>query len=187
MGTSSLHRGDGTASIVLIVDDDFDTCAIVSEYLSAHGAKTIAVSEVPAALLVVSTLRVDAILTDFVMPEMDGLTFLRALREDPAHRATPVIMITGHAARDELEGAAEALGARFLEKPIELPRLLDALGQSLRGASPRRADPLQADRKRHAQPRAARIARDVVAASEQIVQASRATLEAARRSSRRRR
>jgi CheY-like chemotaxis protein len=73
------------------------------------------------ALEMLPSLRCDLVITDQMMPRMDGLTFLGRLRGDARYRALPVIMIS---AVPRPPDALGALADAFLGKPFEAPRLL---------------------------------------------------------------
>lgn len=70
------------------------------------------------ALLESSAERFDAVLLDLRMPDMDGVAFLRALRRQPVHARTPVVLTTAEADDSELMTQARALGvAAVVKKP----------------------------------------------------------------------
>jgi two-component system chemotaxis response regulator CheY len=60
----------------------------------------------------------DAVLLDLRMPDMNGVEFIRALRDHPVHRGTPVILTTAEPDESELVQQANALGvAAIVKKP----------------------------------------------------------------------
>jgi len=70
------------------------------------------------ALLEGSAEPFDAVLLDLRMPDMDGVEFLRALRRQPVHRRTPVVLTTAESDDSELMAQARALGvAAIVRKP----------------------------------------------------------------------
>jgi DNA-binding NtrC family response regulator len=73
---------------------------------------------------------VDAILSDVVMPEMDGLSFLAAAREKAPH--VPVILMSGQASLETAVKATRLGALDFVEKPVGLDRLLLTLRNALR-------------------------------------------------------
>jgi CheY-like chemotaxis protein len=64
----------------------------------------------------------DVILMDVQMPEMDGLTAMRLLRERDIH--TPVIMLTAHAMQGDCERFLAAGAVGYVAKPIQIDQLL---------------------------------------------------------------
>ena len=77
--------------------------------LSAAGYQTYAAGGVEQAWELVKTHRPDVVLLDLIMPEVDGVVFLRRLRGDPTLAGTPVIVVSGLSFMT-LTKAAEQLG-----------------------------------------------------------------------------
>ncbi|HEY7514657.1 MAG TPA: sigma-54 dependent transcriptional regulator, partial [Vicinamibacteria bacterium] len=118
---------------VLIVDDDPATLGSLSRAFALEGLEALTASSAARALERLQAEPVDAILSDVVMPGMDGLEFLERLRERAP--AVPVVLMSGQAS---LENAVKAtrLGALdFVEKPVSLDRLLLTLRNALRTSS----------------------------------------------------
>jgi CheY-like chemotaxis protein len=78
----------------------------------------------------------DAVLLDLRMPDMDGVAFLRALRRQPVHRLTPVVLTTAESDDSELLEQARALGVAAVVKKPWSP-------QALRGAVHQVIEPSQ--------------------------------------------
>jgi len=115
---------------ILIVDDDPGTLESLSRAFALEGLTALAASSAARALERLDTERVDAVLTDVVMPEMDGLSFLQRLREkDPA---VPVVVMSGQATLDMAVKATRLGALDFVEKPVGLDRLLLTLRNVLR-------------------------------------------------------
>jgi DNA-binding NarL/FixJ family response regulator len=109
---------------ILVADDDLGTRLSISDYLELHGFVAIAVENGREALVMVEKYRPHLIVTDIAMPQMDGHTFIRQIRSQPALRLLPVVFLT---ARDET--ADRIIGYQlgcdaYLAKPFELPELL---------------------------------------------------------------
>ena len=103
---------------IMVVDDDPDTVSILARHLQREGFGAIEAISGAECLRLVNERRVDVILLDLMMPEMDGFEVCRALKQDPRTAAIPIIMIT---ARDDLDARAEGmrLGVNdFLAKPV---------------------------------------------------------------------
>ena len=123
----------GSASSILVVDDDVDTCHNLADIVTDLGHHVDVAHEGPTALARVRDKHYDVALLDLRMPGMDGLTLYRAIKQLRA--GTGAIIVTAYAS----DGTAEAAGAagiwRVLPKPIEIPQLLglveEAAGQPL--------------------------------------------------------
>jgi two-component system cell cycle response regulator len=103
---------------IMVVDDDPDTVSILARHLQREGFAAIEAISGAECLRLVHEHRIDVILLDLMMPEMDGFQVCRSLRQDPATAEIPVIMIT---ARDDLDARAEGMRlgvSDFLAKPV---------------------------------------------------------------------
>ncbi len=117
------------SSRILITDDEADSREALSELLSRWGHRVDEARDGNEALRRALELHPDVIITDLVMPRMDGLWLLRTLREELPH--VPVILLTG---RGTIDSAVEAIreGAYdFLEKPIDRHRLRIVIERAL--------------------------------------------------------
>jgi DNA-binding NtrC family response regulator len=114
---------------VLIVDDEKNILSTLQRALKIEDYEADVAGSAAIALEKTGTKAYDAILLDVMMPEMDGITMLRRMRDQG--NDVPVIVMSGHAT---IETAVEAtrLGAHdFIEKPIATERLLLSLGRAL--------------------------------------------------------
>jgi two-component system response regulator AtoC len=114
-------------SRVLVVDDRAEMAEVIAEELGERGFDVCAITSGREALSLLQTERIDALVTDLRMPEVDGLTLLRtSIALDPSR---PVIMMTAYGS---LETALEAVNGgtwQYLTKPFRvdlLARLLEA-------------------------------------------------------------
>jgi CheY-like chemotaxis protein len=80
---------------VLIVDDDRMFREVVRMRLAAAGYQTFVACGADEGWAMAQAGRPDVVLLDLVMPEVDGVSFLRRLRADPGLAATPVIVVSG--------------------------------------------------------------------------------------------
>ena len=94
---------------ILIVDDDAMFREIVRMRLAAAGYRAIVASGAEEGWAVARAQRPDVVLLDLIMPEADGVTFLRRLRADPQLAETPVILVSALSYM-ALTKAAEELG-----------------------------------------------------------------------------
>lgn len=115
---------------ILIVDDDPGTLASLSRAFALEGYTALTASSAARGLERLAEQPVDAILSDVVMPEMDGLEFLASVRERAPD--VPVILMSGQATLDTAVRATRMGALDFVEKPVGLDRLLLTLRNALR-------------------------------------------------------
>lgn len=114
---------------VMIVDDSESLRQVVNIALSGAGYNVIEAGDGIEALDRLNGKKIHLIICDVNMPNMDGITFVRELKRLPAHKFTPVIMLTtdGHEARKQ-EG--QAAGARaWVVKPFRPAQMLTAVSK----------------------------------------------------------
>ncbi|HEY4406460.1 MAG TPA: response regulator [Xanthobacteraceae bacterium] len=104
---------------VLVVDDQSSMRAVTRMALEKIGVRLIHEAENgQVALQKAVGQPLDLIISDFNMPEMDGLGLLRAVRGHPAVRKLPFILITGRGDRELVVTAAQAGVNNYLVKPF---------------------------------------------------------------------
>jgi EAL domain-containing protein (putative c-di-GMP-specific phosphodiesterase class I)/CheY-like chemotaxis protein len=123
MATESL---EGTR--VLLVDDDLGVRRAYTRLLSSAGCKVHAVASGEEAVALIKTTPFDVVLSDIAMPGMNGLEFLRTIREHDLD--LPVVLMTGGPALGTAIQAVEYGAFRYLMKPIEEGELLSVLGRA---------------------------------------------------------
>ena len=114
---------------ILIVDDDEMERILLQASLERDHEMVFARSG-EAAADVVSRQAIDLMITDLVMPEVNGLRLIKELREDGEN--LPIIAISG-AAREQLDLAVRYGANAMLYKPVELASLLAAVNRLLAG------------------------------------------------------
>jgi len=80
----------------------------------------------------------DLIITDIMMPEMDGLDMVKAIKADPATAAIPVIILSAKADQQAHEAGQDVGAVNYLTKPLTSTRLLGAIRASFQTSSGRR-------------------------------------------------
>src|SRR6202023_1297986 len=121
----------GTIAHIMVVDDDPDTVTILTRYLQREGFATIEALSGPQCLKLVGEYRVDVILLDLMMPDMDGFEVVRALKNNPATAEIPIIMVT---ARDDIDSRSEGMRvgvSDFLAKPVFRKQLANRIKAQL--------------------------------------------------------
>jgi len=110
---------------VLVVEDHRDMRAFVKDILEEHYNVDTAVNGRKAIdLLKSNEIRPELIVTDVMMPEMDGLQLLSALRKDERWRSIPVVMLTAKAAQEDRIQALVTGVDDYLAKPFDPDELL---------------------------------------------------------------
>ncbi len=108
---------------ILIVEDNFQMQGYINEMLSPI-CYTVLANNGKVALEVLKNKKVDLIVTDLMMPEMDGYRMLDILKNDPAHQNIPVIILTAKTGeKDRLKGVTLGVDD-YLTKPFEQEELL---------------------------------------------------------------
>ncbi|MCZ7683579.1 MAG: sigma-54 dependent transcriptional regulator [Sandaracinaceae bacterium] len=114
---------------VLIVDDEKNILSTLSRALRIEDYEVDVAGSAAIALEKAATKAYDGILLDVMMPEMDGITMLRHMREQG--NDVPVIVMSGHGTIDTALEATRLGAADFIEKPIASERLLLSLERAL--------------------------------------------------------
>jgi two-component system, chemotaxis family, chemotaxis protein CheY len=105
---------------VLVVDDQFSVRQMTRLALEKIGVRLIHEAENGQAALTKALAQpLDLIISDFNMPEMDGIELLRAVRGHQAIRKTPFILITGRGDRELVVKAAQAGVNNYVVKPFD--------------------------------------------------------------------
>ena len=121
---------------ILVVDDNAINRKLLIALLSGDGHLTLQASDGADGLAVARQHRPQLIISDILMPSMDGYAFVRALRREPELRGTPVIFYTAHYHEREAHNLARSLGvSRVLVKPCPHAELLRAVEQVMAGVS----------------------------------------------------
>ena len=117
------------SALKFLVVDDFSTMRrIVRNLLKELGFTNVEEAEDGAvALQKIKAGNFDFIVTDWNMPNMDGLTLLQTLRADPAYKNLPVMMITAEAKKENIIAAAQAGASGYIVKPFTAATLQDKL------------------------------------------------------------
>ncbi|MFP3912410.1 MAG: ATPase, T2SS/T4P/T4SS family [Desulfobacteraceae bacterium] len=116
---------------ILVVDDNAVIRKLLSHQLEAEGYLVVTAENGLEALKMVAKDKPDLILSDFLMPQMNGLALIKKLKSQLATRFIPVIMLT---AKDEVESEVEVIDAGaddYLTKPVAPKRLLARVNRLL--------------------------------------------------------
>ena len=115
---------------VLVVDDQSSVRALTRMTLEQIGISQVHEAENGRkAMEMASSQPIDLIISDFNMPEMDGLHLLRTVRGDPVVKKLPFILLTGRGDRDLVVKAAQAGANNFVVKPFTAATLREKIEQ----------------------------------------------------------
>jgi signal transduction histidine kinase/DNA-binding response OmpR family regulator len=122
---------------LLIVDDNADLLLYLQRLLSRHWRVTTAANG-KLGLQAARASFFDLILSDRMMPEMDGLALVRALRADPELRSIPVILLSACGVEEDRLEALQQGADDFLAKPFSARELVARVAAHLRASRQRR-------------------------------------------------
>ena len=119
---------------ILIVDDLSANREVLVTLLGYQGHRLLEAADGRDGLAIVRAEHPDLVITDVLMPVMDGYEFVRQLRLDPATRGIPIVFYTAHYGEREARALALSIGVSFvLVKPVEPEEALKIVGRVLSG------------------------------------------------------
>lgn len=121
---------------ILVVDDQIEMAETLCDGLGARGFSTIACGSSPRAMEILDRERIDALITDLRMPDVDGFTLLAHSRQGCPER--PVLVMTAFGAIDSAVESIRQGAYHYLTKPFSFDELLMFLKRALEEAKLRR-------------------------------------------------
>ncbi|MGE4558501.1 MAG: response regulator [Desulfovibrionaceae bacterium] len=129
--------GVGVAGMrVLLVDDNAVNQQVAREILTLAGVQVDCASNGVEAVAKARDRQYDAVLMDVQMPEMDGYTATRILREDLGLTALPIIAMTAHAMHEDRGRCLDAGMDDYAPKPLDRKELFAALRRNVKNFTP---------------------------------------------------
>ncbi|MEA5486024.1 MULTISPECIES: response regulator [Pseudanabaena] len=132
---SILTNSTATPSTILIAEDNEANIESVSSYLENRGYQLSLAKNGKIAVEMAIAQKPDIILMDIQMPEMDGLTAMKLIRNNPKVANIPIIALTGLAMTGDRERCLEAGASEYLTKPFRLRQLADMIQELLASRS----------------------------------------------------
>ena len=125
---------------VLVVEDEDHIRQIIKYNLELEGFKIQEAENGKVALEMLRSMeeKPKVVLSDRMMPEMDGIELLEAIREDYELEKIPVIMLTAKATIGDIEDAFDAKADGYITKPFDPEKLGDMIKEKLKDCIPNR-------------------------------------------------
>ncbi len=113
------------AKTVLVVDDSASMRQLVGFALKSAGYEVVAAVHGKDALDKVNGTKVEMVVTDLNMPEMDGIELIKQLRAKPESKFTPIVMLTTESQEAKKQEGKQAGASGWLVKPFKPEELVD--------------------------------------------------------------
>lgn len=130
LGASSVRAATRSRGRVLFAEDEDDVRGAIARILRREGYETVLASDGVEARSLLATVRVDAVVSDIMMPGLDGFALLEAVRQKDVD--IPVIFVTGKPDLQTAMRAVEYGAMRYLTKPLDPRALLDVVDMAVR-------------------------------------------------------
>lgn len=131
---------------IMLIDDNNENLYMLETLLEGHGFETFTSSNGQEALELLENQSVDLIISDILMPVMDGFTFCKKIRMNTRHQYTPIIIYTATYTGPQDETLALKMGAnKFIIKPCEPETLMGEVNKLLSSTEANRTTPATAE------------------------------------------
>jgi two-component system chemotaxis response regulator CheY len=122
-----------SAHTILVVDDSVTMRTMVRGALEADHHHVVEATDGQHALRTVAEVPPDLVITDVNMPEMDGLSLVRALRAQGRYRFTPILVLTTESGAEMKQRGREAGATGWLVKPFDPDQLRQVVRRVMTG------------------------------------------------------
>lgn len=103
---------------ILLVEDSTTISNMLSMVLRQHGYQVITAMDGLEGLFKLAGQEVDLVISDINMPRMDGLAFIRKIRENQEYKDLPIMVLSTESSQADREQGMKAGADRYLTKPI---------------------------------------------------------------------
>jgi two-component system, chemotaxis family, chemotaxis protein CheY len=117
------------AKTIMIVDDSASMRQVISIALREAGYDLIEASDGKDALKKLDGTKIHLIVSDINMPNMDGISFVKEVKQHPKYKFTPIIMLTTEVNQAKKDAAKEAGARAWVNKPFQTKTLLEAVSK----------------------------------------------------------
>jgi DNA-binding response OmpR family regulator len=125
---------------ILVVDDDAEIRQLLSMMLNFSGYEAQVAADGMEAWRQIQRQRPDLLILDVMMPELDGISLCRKLREENRTADLPIIMLSGKAHPEAVEEGLNAGADRYMTKPMAMDELTREMKTLLVNGSKRRLE-----------------------------------------------
>jgi CheY-like chemotaxis protein len=122
---------ESTKPRILVVEDDVDLLKMLSKILSTVGNVTVAADGMDAVTVLERDPTPDLVVTDLMMPRMDGLTLARKMKDTPKLAKIPVIILTAKGTPRDVITGINAGARHYLTKPFKHDELIEKVQRAL--------------------------------------------------------
>lgn len=112
---------------ILVVEDEESLLKLESILFTSKGYTVTGVRDGKSALEAIERERPDVVVLDVMLPDTDGFDICRAIKENPATRALPVIMLTAKKSSVDLERGKVAGADAYITKPFKSVKVLEVI------------------------------------------------------------
>jgi DNA-binding response OmpR family regulator len=120
------------SKMILVVEDEYDISEVIREILTEKSYTAVCVSNGIEALEVLNRLTPDLILSDIIMPLMDGIELLVQIHKSPALSLIPFVFLSARTARQDIRLGMSIGADDYLTKPFTAEVLLQTIEARLR-------------------------------------------------------
>ena len=114
---------------ILVVDDSSSLRQVVSIALSSAGYDVVEACDGKDGLTKLDGRKIHLVISDVNMPNMDGITFVKNLKQNPQYRFTPVIMLTTEGDEKKKQEGQAAGAKAWVVKPFQPAQMLAAVSK----------------------------------------------------------
>jgi DNA-binding NarL/FixJ family response regulator len=129
-----MERQNAQKGLILLVDDDVNLVTLLTEYLASQLYEIVSATNGAHAMAILHQVEPDLIITDVMMPEVDGYQLVEMVRNTPQINWIPVIFLSARSqSQDRVKGLSVG-GNAYLVKPFALDELSAQIESSLRSS-----------------------------------------------------
>ena len=127
---------------ILVVEDEFGITEVLQSALGDAGHIVVTAINGKQGLELLKERRPELVILDFMMPVLDGLGMLRAMRDNPEYRDIPALLMSSLPESAVAESASGTY-AGFLRKPFQLRTAIEMVNRLLNGGRPPLDEPMR--------------------------------------------